>query len=133
MSDKKNIKKELKEQYEKACTAYRDELLRMWELDEYYADWIADEIGGTLDYGCGMFTLNMDEIIYCVDNDVTEAEVMEWQEYICDASEFGFDIPNLRSWHKGRPRIPASAFERLREMKRALEDAVEEEKKGLKF
>jgi hypothetical protein len=126
------VKRQLKEQWEKACNGYLCELLRMWELDEHYAEWIADEIGGTLDYGCGMFTLNMDEIIYCVDNDLKEAEVTTWQEYICDASEFGFDTPNLRSWHRGCPRKTPQAFERLRKMKRELEAAIEEEKQGLK-
>jgi hypothetical protein len=126
------VKRQLKEQWEKACNGYLCELLRMWELDEHYAERIADEIGGTPDYGCGMFTLNMDEIIYCVDNDLTEAEVMTWQEYICDASEFGFDTPNLRSWHRGCPRMTPQTFERLRKMKRELEAAIEEEKQGLK-
>ena len=102
------------------------------ELDGHYGYWIGDEVGGVYDYGDGMFTLNMDEIIYCVENDVTEAEVMVWQEYICDAAEFGFDTPNLRSFVRGCPRTSAETFKHLREIKAMLADAVQEEKERVK-
>ena len=54
------------------------------KLDGYYGYWIGDEVGGVYDYGDGMFTINMDDIIYCV-ADVTREQYIEWQEYICDA------------------------------------------------
>ena len=93
------VKRQLKEQWEQACNGYLVELLRMWELDAYYGYWIGEEIGGVYDYGGGMFTIGMDDIIYCVEHDVTEKQYMEWQEYLCDAAEFGFDKPNLKSWN----------------------------------
>ena len=129
---KDSIKKMLKEQYEKACNGYLCELLRMWELDAHYGYWIGEEVGGVLDYGSGMFTINIDDIIYCVENDVTHQQYMEWQEYICDAAEFGFDTPNLRSWMRGCPRTSAETFERLRALKADLNNAVEEEKQRIK-
>lgn len=123
------VKRQLREQWEKACNAYLEELLRMWELDKYYAYWIGDEVGGLFDYGCGVFTISMEDIIYCVENGVEETEVMLWQEYIVDASEFGFTTPNLRSWHNGCPRTSAKTFEKLRGLKNELNKAVEEEKR----
>lgn len=126
------VKQQLKEQWKLACNGFLKELLRMWELDGHYGYWIGDEVGGVYDYGDGMFTLNMDEIIYCVENDVTEAEVMVWQEYICDAAEFGFDTPNLRSFVRGCPRTSAETFKHLREIKAMLADAVQEEKERVK-
>ena len=122
------VKRQLKEQWQKACNGYLVELLRMWELDAYYGYWIDDETGGVYDYGDGMFTISMDDIIYCVLGDITREQYIEWQEYICDASEFGFDTPNLRSWHMGCPRTPQAVFDRLRGMKAELDKAVEEEK-----
>ena len=133
MSKKVNdtMKQSLKEQWEKACNGYLVELLRMWELDAHYGYWIGDEVGGVYDYGDGMFTINMDDIIYCVENDVTRKTFDEWSEYICDAAEFHFDMPNLRSWCNGCPRTPQEVFERLRGLKADLDKAVEDEKNRL--
>jgi hypothetical protein len=75
-----------------------------------------------------MFTINMDDIIYCVENDVTQEQYIEWQEYCCDAAEFGFDLPNLKSWMMGCPRTSPDVFERLRKMKAELNEAVKVEK-----
>lgn len=129
---KDSIKAMLREQWEKACNGYLLELLRMWELDAHYGYWIGDEVGGVYDYGEGSIDIGMDNIIYCVENDVTRQTFDEWAEYICDASEFGFDTPNLGSWCKGCPRTPQKVFDRLRGLKADLAKAVEEEKERQK-
>ena len=126
------VKRQLKEQWGNACEGYLCELLRMWELDGYYGYWIGDEVGGVYDYGDGMFTIGIDDMIYCVDCDVTREQYIEWQEYICDATEFGFATPNLRSFVRGCPRTSAETFKRLREIKAMLNDAVKEEKERVK-
>jgi hypothetical protein len=74
----------------------------------------------------------MDDIIYCVLADVTREQYIEWQEYICDAAEFGFDTPNLRSFVRGCPRTSAETFKHLREIKAMLNDAIQEEKDRVK-
>lgn len=125
---KDGIKKMLKEQWEKACNGYLVELLRMWELDAYYGYWIAEEIGGVYDYGGGMFTIGMYDIIYCVEHDIGREQYIEWQEYCCDAAEFGFGTPNLRSWMMGCPRTPPEVFKKLRKMKAELNEAIKAEK-----
>ena len=125
---KDSTKAMLREQWEKACNGYLVELLRMWELDSYYGYWIGDEIGGVYDYGDGTFTIGMDDIIYCVEHDVTEKRYMEWQDYLCDAAEFGFDTPNLKSWMMGCPRTSPEVFEKLRKMKAELNEAIKAEK-----
>ena len=125
------IKAKLKEQFEQACNGYLCELINMWELNAYYGYWIGEEVGGVYDYG-GMFTINMEDIIYCVEHDVTESQYQEWQEYVCDAAEFGFVTPNLRSWMNGCPRTTQETFEKLRKLKADLNNAVEEEKKRMK-
>ena len=124
------IKAKLKEQFEQACNGYLCELINMWELNAYYGYWIGEEVGGVYDYG-GMMTINMEDIIYCVEHDVTELQYQEWQDYICDAAEFGFVTPNLRSWMHGCPRTPQETFEKLRKLKADLNNAVEEEKKRM--
>lgn len=126
------VKRQLKEQWKKACRDFLGELLRMWELDAHYGYWIGNEEGCVYDYGDGMFTINMDDIIYCVLADVTREQYMEWQEYICDAAEFGFDTPNLRSWHRGCPRTEQAVFAELRALKADLDKAVEDEKERVR-
>ena len=122
------VKRLLKEQWEQACNGFLVELLRMWELDAHYGYWIGGEEGSVYDYGDGMFTIGIDDMIYCVDCDVTREQYIEWQEYCCDASEFGFDMPNLKSWIMGCPRTSQEVFKKLREMKKILDDAIKAEK-----
>ena len=122
------VKRKLKGQWELACNGYLCELLNMWELDSYYGYWIGEEIGGVYDYGGGMFTIGMDDIIYCVEHDIGREQYIEWQEYCCDAAEFGFDMPNLKSWIMGCPRTSQEVFKKLREMKKILDDAIKAEK-----
>jgi len=125
------VQRNLRKQWEQACNAYLCELLTMWELDAYYGYWIGEEIGGLYDYG-GSFTIGMDDIIYCVEHDVTHEQYMEWQEYICDAAEFGFDTPNLKQWMRGCPRTPEATFKLLRELKANLNTAIKEEQERVK-
>lgn len=111
------VKRQLRDAWEKACNGYVVELLRMWELDGYYGYFIGDEVGGIYDYGEGTFDIRMDDIVYCVENDVTKEQYEEWQEYCVDANEFGFSTPNLRSWMLGCPRTSKEVFDRLRPSK----------------
>ena len=128
---KESVKRELKKAYEKVCNNYRDELLRMWELDAHYGYWNSDQPGTIYHYG-EVHNLTMEEIIYIVDNDIEESEVMVWEDYTLDALEFGFDVPNLMAWHRGCPRVPFETYKRLRQMKASLEKFVDDEKERLK-
>ena len=126
------VKRQLKEQWRQAVRGYQLALLNMWGLDAHYGYWIGGEEGSVYDYGDGMFTIGIDDMIYCVDCDVTREQYNEWQEYICDATEFGFDTPNLRSWIRGCPRTSKETFDTLRMLKQDFQDAVKEEKKRMK-
>jgi hypothetical protein len=128
---KDSIKRMLKEQWEKACNGYLAELLRMWGLDMYYGYWNSDQPGTIYHYG-ETHNLTIEDIIYIVDNDIEEAEVLVWEDYMLDALEFGFDVPNLMAWHRGCPRVPNVTFDRLRQMKAELEKFVDDEKDRLK-
>lgn len=125
---KKGIKKMLKEQYEKACNGYLCELLRMWELDAHYGYWNSD-MPGTIYHYSETHNLSMEDIIYIVENDIDEDEVLAWEDYLLDAYEFGFNMPNLRSWHMGCPRTSQEVFDKLRSLKADLSTAIEEEKR----
>ena len=128
---KNSVKRMLKDQYEKGCNGYLTELLRMWELDAHYGYWNSDEPGTIYHYG-ETHNLTMEDIIYIVENDIEENEVLTWGDYCMDAYEFKFTTPNLRAWHMGCPRIPQETFDRLRQLKADLANAVEEEKQRMK-
>ena len=127
----KENKEFLREQYDKSCNGYLCELLHMWELDAHYGYWNSDSPGTIYHYG-ETHNLSMEDIIYIVDNDIEEAEVLAWEDYLLDANEFGFTMPNLRAWHMGCPRTPQEVFERLRGLKADLMNAIEDEKERIK-
>ena len=115
----------LKENYEKACNDYVQTLLSLWNLDSFYGYWIGEEAGGVYDYGDGIFTIGMQDIVYCVENGVTEKEYEELLEYCCKCAEYNLPKMNLNAWHKGAPRHD---FTKLDAAKKALEDEIENEK-----
>ena len=118
----------LKENYEKACNDYLHVLARMWEWDcKSYGFWIGDEVGGIYSYGEQLF-INMDNIIYVVENDISYSTYMEWLDYTVWASEFGQSIPNLKSWVSGCPRVDQATQEKLSAMKYELAKLMEETK-----
>lgn len=74
----------------------------------------------------------MEDIIYIVEADIEEDEVIEWEDYQLMAHEFGFPLPNLMAWHRGCPRTPKEVFDKLQGLKADLDKAVEEEKERIK-
>lgn len=122
---KEGTKKVLRCQFAVACNGYLNELLRMWELDGYYGYWNSDEPGTIYHYG-ETHNLTMEDIIYIVENDIEEDEVLAWEDYCLDAYEFKFTTPNLRAWHTGCPRTPKETFDRLRQMKADLDKAIKD-------
>ena len=77
----------LKENYEKACNDYVRALLTLWGVDYRYGYWVNGEVGGV--YDCdGWIFLNMQDIVYCVENGVTSEEYEQWQEYGIKCNEY---------------------------------------------
>ena len=115
----------LKENYEKACNDYVAALLTLWGVDYRYGYWVGGEVGGVYDCDGGIFTIGMQDIVYCVENGVTEKEYEELLEYCCKCAEYNLPKMNLNAWHKGAPRHD---FTKLDAAKKALEDEIENEK-----
>ena len=69
--------------------------------------------------------LNMQDIVYCVENGVTSEEYEQWQDYGVKCAEYRLPILNLNAWHKGAPRHD---FTKLDALKKDLDDAIENEK-----
>lgn len=114
----------LKENYENACNDYVRALLTLWGVDYKLGYWIGDEVGGV--YDCdGWVFLNMQDIVYCVENNITSKEVSEWQDYYVKCHDYNLPAMNLNAWHKGAPRHD---FTKLDVAKKSLEDEIKNEK-----
>lgn len=125
-NDMKQIK-QLRTAYDKACNGYLQTLLKMWELDGHYGYWNSERPGTIYHYG-ETHNLKMEEIIFCVEHSVSEDVVLQWEDYLIDANEFGLSLPTLDAWYHGCPRTSQETFEYLRSLKTNLNNAVEEEK-----
>ena len=118
----------LRENYENACNAYLLALANMWEWDcKSYGFWIGDDVGGVYSYGDSTF-IGMDDIIYCVENNISESAYIEWQEYCLWAKDFYQIVPNLKSWCMGCQRVDKATQEKLTAMRNELNELIKETK-----
>jgi len=123
------VKRNLKEKFEEVCNGYLFELANMWELDcKTYGFWVGNEVGGVYSYGDTGLFINMEDIRYCVINNVQYSEYMEWLEYCVWAEEFKQNAPNLKAWHNGCPRVDVVTRGKLSAMKYEFEKLIEETK-----
>ena len=114
----------LKKNYEDACNEYVKALLTLWDVDYKCGYWIGGDVGGV--YDCdGWIFLNMQDVVYCVENGVTSEEYEQWQDYGVKCAAYHLPIMNLNAWHKGAPRHD---FTKLDAAKKALEGEIENEK-----
>lgn len=120
---KSKIIPQLRQKYENSCNSWLVELLNMWEMSALDGYWVSDEVGGVFILGDDVY-LNMDDIIYCVENAITYEEYTEWQNYCLWAYEFQQNRPNLESWHMGCPRVDEEGRKKLTDMKKELENTI---------
>lgn len=130
MARKKKLKIEtiekLKQSYNQVATDYEKALCILWEISDGY--WVGDEKGGLYcfrDTEC----ISYNDMVFSVNNLVSFNDYLEWTDYCLDASEFGFNKINLKSWVSGCPRVPKDTFDKLKKMKLDLETEIERERK----
>lgn len=119
------VKRRLKEQWDIACNGYLLQLALMWEWDlKSYGFWIGNEVGGVYCYG-DCYHVDMEDIIYCVEHDVTSDEYLAHADYWLKCDEYNFKKLSLKAWHEGAPRIPQEAFDKLDALKKNLEEEID--------
>lgn len=122
-------KESIKRAYRRACLDYLYQLLDDWGLYEKDDDitkfgwWVGDEIGGVFCLEDDTF-INMDEIRYCVDNNIDYDTYQDYLEYATKCYDFGFDHMNLNAFVIGAPRVSNEEFERLEMLQKNLDDAI---------
>lgn len=122
----KQTKQELRLAYEVACTNYLAAFMEQYDLSCDPHPWVADEVGTVALVGDDYF--NMEEIRFCVDKEIPWDEVSEWQDYNEEASCIGLDLINLKSWNIGYRGVPKERRDRIKSMRRELEELVEQTK-----
>ena len=124
----KNDKKllELRLNYEKACQAYVNALYELWNVDAIYCWWVGDRVGVNVLVVNTEHCLSMDDVIFCVENEVSYDEFLDNEDYNSWAIEFGVNCINIKHWHMGNHGAPEEERERLTKLKKDFEDAVDD-------
>lgn len=126
-------REELRKDYESACNNYLYQLLSDWGYD-YSANigwWVGDDVGGIYCLEDDIF-IRIDDIVYCVDNNISKDDYTYYTDYTTRCNNFGLETMNLNSFIKGAPRISDESFETLEQLKLDLENAIENTKENLK-
>jgi hypothetical protein len=129
--------KTLESDYENACNNYLKQLLIDWGYSlEIFSNvipgwWVADEVGGMFCLEDGTF-ISMNEIIYCVKNNITFSQYNEYVDYNLKCDEYGFNQLNINSFFNGAPRVNEETFEKLNSLKQQISETIEEAKDRFK-
>ena len=120
-------KQMLKNNFESVVRNYTMALLTAWDIDASDCYWVGNEVGSTYII-LGEYQLNLNDMIYCVEEDVDFETFKEWSDYCVFAAEFKQNIPNLKSWHKGCPRLNKEARQKLINLRQDFEAAIKDYK-----
>lgn len=116
----------LKRNYELVAKDYAKALCHQWHISIKDFGWIG-EIGGACCFNDDLF-LDLQDVIYCVDNDIDINMVRQWTDYCIWAHDYNFNVPNLQSWHKGCPRVSIPSQIKITQMHDELKSLIEKEK-----
>lgn len=114
-----------KELYELGCDAYLQQFCEKHGFNYERNCWVGNDVGGVAcvgDYFFDMATIRTD-----IDEDAPEHELIAWYDYCLEAHEYGITQPNFHSWIHGCPRTQPSTFERMRELKKELNELADKE------
>lgn len=117
----------LRENYEKACCEYINTLLKLWELSPYDGWWVGGMVGSTYVHEASI-ELNMDDIIFCIENNISLDTYYKYIDYIEKCKEYHFSLLSLKAYCEGAPQVPKETFDKLDAMKKELEDSIDEVK-----
>lgn len=126
----KNRLKELNDAYEKACNDILNAFAKKYYVDVDKDCWVGDNVG---DIVCVSeeFFISMQDILLMLNNDVSWEEYFDFYHYNQDCAYLGLHTINLRSWLVGAIRYPKERLERLKAMRKDIDELTEETIKDL--
>ncbi len=119
------LKNKLHKRFNKIIEEYTNKFLEQFNLDSENCWWVGNRIG--LDLFCfnDIYTIDLSDMIYCIEENVSYDEFIEHEDYCTKCNEYNFPIMNLQSWHKDAPRISKDFFNALNKCKyRILVDNI---------
>lgn len=130
---KKTDKQLLNIHYKAACNDYAYELMRQWELSTEDCWWAADEVGGIWCFNAGECFINMQEIIYCIENDVTFGTYLRYMDYYEDCCALGLSTCNLMNYCKGAGIYSQETLQKLHALKNEMNSLLDDAKNKKPF
>ncbi len=122
--EKEDLKRKLKSDYENACNNYLMQLLNDWKVCGY---WVGDEIGGVYCFNDDYF-IGLNDIIYCVDNDIELDSYIDFSDYIVRCDKYNLDSEPFKCFIEKGPTYTEEEFNMLDERYKYLSDAINEMK-----
>jgi len=116
----------LRENYEKACNEYINTLLNLWELSPENGWWVG-EVGSIYCHEANV-SMNMEEIIYCIEHSVSLNTYYQFIDYTEKCDEYNFNRLSLKSFCEGAPRVPQETFDRFDALKQELNKCINDTK-----
>ncbi|MCR4847377.1 MAG: hypothetical protein K5920_00800 [Bacteroidales bacterium] len=120
-----SVKENLRRAYDKACNDYLQAFCKLYELDFGADAWVGGDVGTVAMVGDYFF--NFDDIRLCVDNGVKWKDLIEWYDYCAEALPLGLNGINLKSWLAGAPRSSKETIEKIKEIRRELDELINKE------
>lgn len=113
----------LRSEYTAVVHKYCEVFAEKHELGEEPFDWVAQDIGGVVEFGDYYF--NFDDIRTDIDRDAPVDEIFSWYDHCMRLHTISTDIPtpNYRSWLSGCPRLAPDQIRQLEDFHRAVLDA----------
>lgn len=114
----------LKSEYTAVVRKYCEVFAEKHELGEEPFDWVAEDIGGVINFGDNYY-FNFDDIRTDIDRDAPIDEIFSWYNHCMRLHTISEDIPtpNYRSWLSGCPRLDEDQIQRLEEAHQAVLNA----------
>lgn len=117
----------LRTNYEDACNNYLLTLLNLWDLNACDGYWISDEVGGLYAHGDTIF-IHMNEIVFCVENNVSMETFMDYTDYYIKCKEYNFNVPDFKSYFNGCHKVPQETFDKLDKLKEEMDRCINDAK-----
>lgn len=120
-----DMKENLRRDYRIACDAYLKAFCKKHDFVFENDMWVGNEPGTIA--ACGDFFFDMQTIMYDVDLNAPEEELLKWYDYCQKAYEFKLIQPNFRSWVCGCPRVNDDVFKNMEELRDGLRGLCDKE------
>jgi len=118
------VRKELAEDYRRACNAYLKAFCDMYELEYDEDAWTVNDPGTIA--SVSDYFVDMEVIRLAVDRNAPEKEFMAWYDYCLELGMLEIrSTPNFRSWLNGCPRLSEGDIANIKERRESLKEMTD--------